>query len=200
MKEEITSRLESDYLIVSNKKKCKELLNESELSEEDIIDTLISLHIVLEAGLNTLYRHLVLLSIEKSLDKLKIIENIDQISFIDKTALFIYNSKFNFEGKKEKAEEYHKIIGMIKDFSTVRNKLIHGHSISTIHTMGRERKDSSLKKKINLDFLKQQVSKFCFILKGLRFYLDCLDSSLSETGKEDLKREYLNDEFLPYLR
>jgi len=199
MKEEVSFWKESNYLIISNKEKCNKLISYSELSDNDIIDILISLHIVLEVSLNTLYRHLALFSLKKNIDEFEVMKNIDNISFIDKTILFIYNSKFDFDGKLDQATEYHKIIDTIKDFSNIRNKLLHGHTISTIHRGG-TREDSELKKKINLEYLKEQIKKFCFILKGICFYLDCLDSNLTQQGKEDLKREYLSDDFLPHLR
>ena len=198
MEEKITMFKESQYLIISNKEKCSYLAGESELDFNDIVDCFISLHIVLEVSLNFLYRNLSLLSMKKTIDSFKIMENIDNINFIDKTILFIYNSKFNFNGKLDKATEYHKIIGTMRDFSNVRNKLLHGHSISTIYEQ-EEKSHSNLKKKISLECLGEQIKKFRFIMEGMRFYLDCLDSNLTEQGKEDFKKEYLNDDFLPYL-
>lgn len=198
MEERISMFKESQHLIITNKEKCSFLAGESELNFNNIIDCLISLHIVLEVSLNSLFRNLSLLSMKKSIDQFKIIENIDNINFIDKTILFIYNSKFNFNGKLDKATEYHKIIGTMKDFSNIRNKLLHGHSISTIYEQ-EEKSDSSLKKNISLEYLGEQIKKFRIIMEGMRFYLDCLDSNLTEQGKEDLKKEFLNDDFLPHL-
>lgn len=175
----IKKRIESDYLLISNRNKCKKLLMSSDLDENDIIDGLISLHMVLEVGLNALYRHLSLSSLKKQVDHFKVIENLDNISFIDKTILFIYNSRFNFIGKEDFANKYHGIISRIKDFAHLRNKLLHGHSISTIPKKG-EKTYSRLKKEINLDTLKKQITQFCFIIEGMRFYLNCLDSALTE--------------------
>ena len=61
--------IESVYLILSNKKKCNELLKKSELTENDIIDFYISLHLVLEVSLNSLYRKLSIPSIKKNVKK-----------------------------------------------------------------------------------------------------------------------------------
>lgn len=190
-------RIESEYLIISNKKKCKQLLvlGKSDLGEEGIIDVLVSLHIILEVSLNTLFRHLLLMGIKKDVDEFEIIKNIDAINFIDKTVLFIYNSKFNFEEKLAEASRYHSIIGKLKNFAELRNKLLHGHSISFVFPEG-ESGQSLLKKKINPESLTDQIEKFKFILEGMRFYLDCLDSSLTQDGKERFKRAYLNDDFL----
>lgn len=194
-----SARLESGYLIISNKKKCGNLIKNSKLSGNDIVDALISLHIVLEVGLNTLYRHLITSVIKKQIDEFEIIENIDKINFIDKTVLFIYNSKFNFGDNLDKANEFHKIIGEMRCFSEARNKLLHGHSISTIFC-GEKNKHSKTKRMLSPDYLGEQVKRFCSIMKGMRFYLDCLDSELSSEGKESFKNSYLDDSFLPVLR
>lgn len=193
--ESLTVATESDHLIISNKKKVRELISNPALSEEDIIDALIAIHIVLEVGLNTLFRRLSLENIKKDIDRFEIVKNIDEINFIDKTVLFIYNSKFNFNEKLIEASQYHGVIGTLKNFAGVRNKLLHGHSISSIFSNG-ETKHSALKKNINREFLIDQIERFKFVLEGMRFYLDCLDSSYTENGKEALKNEYLNDDFL----
>lgn len=196
---EVSARLESGYLITSNKKKCSDLINNSELGDNDIVDILISLHIVLEVSLNTLYRQLISSVIKKDIDKLEIIKNIDKINFIDKTVMFIYNSKFNFGSNLDKASKFHSIIDAMRDFSGARNKLLHGHSISTIFE-GDKSRHSETKKMLNPDFLKEQIKKFCFIMEGMRFYIDCLDSELSPAGKEQCKKSFLDDGFLPILR
>lgn len=193
--ESIKIRKESVYLIISNKEKCQNLLNKKELEEGDIIEVLISLHIILEVGLNILFRTLALMSIKKDIDELEIIKNIDGISFIDKTILFIYNSKFNFNDRLGEATSYHRIIGTLRDFSKPRNQLLHGHAIVSICSDNIS-KDSSLKKIINLEFLEKQIEKFQLILNGMKFYLDCLDSSLTSAGKESYKKSYLDDEFI----
>jgi len=196
---DISTRLESGYLIVSNKKKCSELINSPELNDNNIVDILISLHIVLEVSLNTLYRHLIASAIKKQIDKFEIIKNIDKINFIDKTVMFIYNSKFNFGSDLEKANKFHSIIGKMRSFSEARNKLLHGHSISTI-SEGSQKRHSEVKKMLNPKFLNEQIIKFCSIMEGMRFYLDCLNSELTPSGKEQYKKSFLDDSFLPILR
>ncbi len=198
----IIAKTESTHLLNSNKEKCKQLISFSKLGDNDIIDTLISLHLVLEVGLNHFYRHLSLLSIKKDISHQEVIKNIDNISFIDKTVLFIYNSKFNFDSPEKliKAAECHKIINRLRDFAGVRNKLLHGHSISTIYYGEGRKERSSLKEKINLKFLNQQIKTFRLIMEGLRFYLDCLESSLTEQGKKDFKESFLDDSFIPSAR
>lgn len=201
IKEKISIWKESDYLIISNRKRCDELLNNSSLDDNDIIDILISLYIILEVGLNTLFRHLLVPTIEKemNIDKFKIIKNLDNINFIDKTTLFIYNSKFDFGSKIKEVEKYHSIIDVMKDFSKVRNRLLHGHSISTIFD-GQKNYKSDLKKDIHPKKLNEQILKFIFICEGLKFYLDSLISSFTKEAKEDFKKNYLDVNFLPILR
>jgi hypothetical protein len=195
----IQARTETDYLIISNKEKVKDLVSNSELDENDIVDIFISLHIVLEVGLNTLFRHISLAGIKKNVDTFAIIENLDKISFIDKVTMFIYNSNFNFNGQEDKANEYHKIIGKLKNFSEMRNRLLHGHSISKIFDGDKNRR-SPLKKQITLENLDRQIKAFAYILEGTRFYLDCLDGSLTPEGKRSFGDNYLDSNFIPHLR
>lgn len=192
--ESVTISTESEYLIISNKEKVVEILSRKELSEENIIDVFISLHMVLEVGLNTLFRHISLSSIKKDVDRLEIMRNIDGVSFIDKTILFVYNSKFNFEDIGA-ATHYHGIIGTLKDFSFIRNQLLHGHSIITVADEQGSR-SSRLKEILNKKGLGKQIEKFLFILEGMRFYVDCLDSSFTQASKESLKKSYLDNSFL----
>ncbi len=193
-------RSESSYLITSNKKKCADLILRSDLDQNDIIDILIALHVILEVSLNTLYRHIARASIKKGIDEFEVVKNIDNISFIDKTILFIYNSKFDFkdEATLVEATKYHDIISTLKRFSELRNKLLHGHSISTIFEDGANR-NSELKKKINLNELKEQIKKFRFILEGMRFYFDHLESGFTKAGRDIFKDTYLSETFLPHL-
>ena len=93
----VNATIESHYLRISNKEKVRELLSKSELNENDIIDAFISLHILLEVSLNSLFRRLSFLSIKENFDRSKVDENLDTISFRDKVTLFIYNSKFKFQ-------------------------------------------------------------------------------------------------------
>ena len=191
-------RSESGYLVSSNQQKCADLVKDSDLDENNIIDVLISLHIILEAGLNAFYRNIVLMSLKKELGEFEVMENVDKVSFIDKTVSFIYFSKFDFDGKLSEAKKYHSIIDALKDFCAIRNKLLHGHSISTIFD-GEKNRHSELKGKITLDMLMEQMKKFRFILEGMRFYFDCLQSNITPSGKESFKKEYLSDDFLPQL-
>jgi hypothetical protein len=195
----MTLTTEYRHLSISNKKKCTEILNKSVLTDDDIIDFLISLHLTLEVNLNALFRQLshkqlVLLS-RADIKMIEMIEKIDKIEMIPKTTLFIYTSNFNFDNKLNEVGEHHKIIGKLINFCEIRNKLIHGHSILTI-TKDEKNSNSYLKKKLNETTLKDQIDTFITIIKGFRFFLDCMESSLSPNGKESYKEEYLSDSFL----
>lgn len=191
----VSVREESVYLRASNKWKCQQILGKESLTEGDIVDFLVALHIVLEVSLNSLLRDLCLSGIKKNINEQKIAQNVDEISFIHKVILFIYNSKFNYGDRLDVATRYHETIGKLKEFSEIRNKLLHGHSISTIYEEGQPR-HSSLRGKLNRQYMDKQIERFRFIMEGMRFYLDCLDSPYTPSGKEDLKHTYLEDEFL----
>ena len=190
---------QSEYLIISNKLKVSKLINKSPLTEEgDFIDILIGLHIILEVGLNSFFRQVSLLSIKKNTDRLEIMDNIDKVGFIDKTVLFIYNSKFDFGAEIKEADKHHKIIGMLKNFAETRNKLLHGHAIATFHTEenGTPRLSRS-REMLNRDFLQKQIEMFRKILAGMRFYLDHLDIPIEKSYKQNIAESYLDDSFIP---
>lgn len=187
--------LESNYLIIKNKRICNHLLAFEKYTEENNIDILISLHIVLEVSLNSLFRLLTINQIKKSVDKLKVIKNLDNISFIDKTILFIYNSNFDFGDNVDKATKYHEIIGKMEQFSEVRNKLLHGHSVSTLFPHEGPERASEVRALLSEENVKKQIKLFKFILKGMRYYIDCLEGDFISNGKEYLKKEFLNDDF-----
>ena len=189
------ARTESEYLISSNKEKCKKLLETKSLSEEELMDFFVSLHLVMEISLNAFFRNLSLMQIQKSVNKLEIAKNIDSINFIDKTILFVYNYSYDFSGDLSAADQYHSIINKLKDFSSVRNKLLHGHSISTLYCESGEQQ-SDAKKMLTDKKLQHQIKLFKDIFEGLRFYFDHVKSSLTPSGKESFKKAYLDDSFL----
>lgn len=191
----VSMTLESNYLLISNKKKVADLISHSELNRNDIIDIFISLHIVLELGINTLFRKIITPTLKKDIDLHEMIENLDNINFIDKVTMFIYYSKFNLPDIA-KATEYHKIIGKLRAFSEMRNKLLHGHSISST-SRGGIKSESKLIKNLNLSKLQNQIMDFRLIIDGMRFYLDALDSNITQSGKDGFKNAYLDHGFIP---
>ncbi|MDF1496905.1 MAG: hypothetical protein P1P90_02495 [Patescibacteria group bacterium] len=187
-------RTESHYLLISNREKCHKLLQRLDLDENDMIDFFISLHLVLEIGLNTFYRQITLMGIQKTVNKKDIIKNLDGINFIDKTILFIYNSKFNFQNISE-ADRHHSVFGKIRDFNSIRNQLLHGHSIGTISQNGTQ-SQTVARSALNRENLEKRLKAFKEILDSIKFYFGSLESVITESGKEDIKREFLDYGFL----
>src|ERR1035437_9876343 len=127
----VSFTVESNYLFYSSRKKISELLEKDKLNQNDIIDIFIGLHIVLELGINNVFRKIITPTLQKKISTHIMIENLDNINFIDKIVMFIYYSKFNFTDI-DKATEYHKLIKKLRSFSEMRNKLLHGHSIMEV--------------------------------------------------------------------
>lgn len=192
-------RLESGYLWIFNENKCKDILSKTNKDEKDMIDFLISLHLVLEIKLNTFFRQVLLLQtkliVASGVDEFKIIKNIDNISFIDKIIFLIYNSDTR-NAQFDDVLKYHKIINEVKRFSELRNKLLHGHSVSYSGT-DKDGKiiKSDVSRNINLKYLKEQIERFVFIIDGINFYFDYYESN-SIKDKDNLKKNYLNYAFL----
>lgn len=189
---------DSLYLLQSNKLKSAELLAKKQLSENDIIDIYISLHIVLEVSLNALHRHIITSQIIKPIDRLEVTKNIDGIGFIEKTILFIYNAHFVFYDELEQAAYHHKIIGKLRSFAGIRNKLLHGHSIGSLTTEDNITHQTEARINLNVEKLKQQLKLFVEIHEGMKFFLDHLDvEGWNEEYIEDLKVQYLSYDFIP---
>ena len=180
------------YLIESNQKNCKKLLSKHNRSPNDIIDFLISLHLVLEAGLNGLFREIIINKTKKTINKTEIAKNLDCITFIDKTILFIYMEEYDLKDKISEADGCHSIIGILKDFSNTRNKLIHGSMVGSFSDGNSDRTLTA--NLITPEHMKKQIEKFEKILKGVTFYLDHLKSC--PVNKNDLKNKFLDITFL----
>ena len=187
--------VESNYLFYSTRNKVSEILKKDGLNQNDLIDVFVGLHITLELGINNIFRKIITPTLKKDIDIHKMIENLDNITFIDKVIMFIYYSKFNFTDIS-KATKYHSLINKLKSFSEMRNKLLHGHSIMEFSGVAGI-STSRLKKNLNSKKLKLQLEDFKFINEGLGYYLDCLDSEWTPQGKEELKNIYLNSDFIP---
>jgi len=193
--ESISISTESNYLLISNKEKVAYLLNNSDLNQNDIIDVFIGLHIILEVGINTLFRQLISPVLKEKIDIHEMVENLDKVNFIDKTIMFIYYSRFDFKDL-DQAGRFHSIISKLRSFSEMRNKLLHGHSISTRSENGVNTK-SRLAKNLNLNKLQEQLLNFRFILEGMGFYLDSLNMGVTDAGKKAYKESFLDYSFLP---
>ncbi len=196
VQDSLSMTLESNYLLISSREKLASLLSKQNIDRNDIIDIFIALHLVLELGINHLFRKIIIPTLKKNIDTHVMIDNLDGISFIDKTIMFIYYSKFNF-GDIDEASEHHSIINKLRAFSEMRNKILHGHSVSEISKDG-ESSSSNLRKNLTSSKLFQQIEYFKSILKGLSYYLDSLElDPLTLVGKEQLKTSYLDYSFIP---
>ena len=198
MQYSIQTYQDSLYLLQSNRLKCQKLLSEGSLTENEMIDIYVSLHIVLEVSLNALHRQIITSQVVKSIDQLEVIKNIDSISFIEKTILFIYNSHFDFGNDLDDSAVHHKIIEKLKSFSYIRNKLLHGHSIGSLATDENVTRVSETRASLIEGKLKEQIQLFIDINNGMMFFLDHLDNEGWSKGYiEDLKKEYLSYDFIP---
>jgi hypothetical protein len=199
VRESISIRKESSYLLQSHRERVQRLLNHSALDQHDIIDVLISLHIVLEVGVNTFFRQVLPLTKGGEIFAFdKTTENLDNISFGDKVAMFLYSGTFDFSGKEQQARDYHKIIGEIKRFSEMRNKLLHGHAVSVLYADGKNT-HSKLSKELSLERLGTQVRSFHTILDGLAFYFErYTKGGFTPHGKQQYVKSYLDTSFLPH--
>jgi hypothetical protein len=197
--ESLSIRKESSHLLNLHRETVHSLLCKSNLDQTELMEVLVSLHIVLEIGINTFFRQIFLSPKNRAVfDQTKIIDNLDNINFGDKVALFIYSSEFDFDNDEiEIAKKFHKIIGEIKQFSAMRNKLLHGHGIIEIYEEGGSKK-SALSKELNLDKLKKQIESFKLILDGLSFYFKhYTQGRWTKAGKQQYIDAYLDTKFLP---
>jgi hypothetical protein len=186
---------ESIYLLESNKKRVIELLIKSELGEHDLIDLFIGLHLILEVGINIFFRQIVGPTLKKEVGRHIMLANLDSISFIDKVIMFMYYLDFELEDINT-ATKYHQVINKLRSFSEMRNKLLHGHAISSTIENGANN-PSSLKKSLTLSHLQQQLDDFRFILDGVGYFFDRLRGGITPHGKEAYKKSYLSHAFLP---
>ncbi len=160
--------LRSNYLLISNKTKVKEILSKSEKTDIDrneIIDVYVGLHLIFEIGINNFFREIIIPTFKKKVNNYKMIKDIDNISFSDKITMFVYYSKFNFSDI-EKATQYQQIVGKTKHFGTVRNWLLHGHIISSTSTDGKT-DDSDLFKRLTVDKLQKHLTLTVLITVAL---------------------------------
>lgn len=185
---------ENTYLFDKNIEECKRIFEKTNKSPNDIIDFLLSLHLVLEIGINSVIRDVIVNKLQKGVDKSKIVNNLDRISFIDKATLFVYMEKYNFscQDEIEEADKFHSIIGCMKSFSEARNILMHGGMIGSF--FDRFSSCTNAVSILNIKYMNGQISKFKMICDGLKFYLDHLSSDNLNFG--NLKDKYLNYDFI----
>lgn len=197
-----------DSFLIYNRNKCHELINKGLNNKEDIMRFLLSLHIVLEVGINSFFRTLISV---RRFGGFKV-DCIDQVNFIDKVTMFFYLPYSSDIISLETIEQNRGAISKLKNFAEVRNKLMHGHINAEIFETaddlftGKAKKLTTTAKLIHNDVVIKQISDFKFIINSILFFLDTYWDSLgieeTEEGKKiiDIKSGlidlYLNDSFL----
>lgn len=196
-------KVESNPLLFSSKANVQYLLSNlgtSTKPEHDIAEIYVSLHLTLEIGIHTLFRHLFgMIGSMNSYDGTTFDENIDSIDFIHKVRMLMCVSKFTFLDKADvdKAKIYQKaLIEDLQKFTHARNSLLHGHTISI---SGLENKPSKTKKKLVPSELNKQIEMFKKIIDMLTFFLDRMDSNVPKPQIKALLTAFLSTSFLPTI-
>lgn len=198
----------NDSFLIYHRKKCHELINKGLNNEDDIMQFLLSLHIVLEVGINSFFRTLVL---ARRFGDFKT-DCIDQVNFIDKVTMFLYLPHISNITSSEVIEQNRSAISKLKNFSEIRNRLMHGHMNGKIFDItedvfaGKAKKLTATAKLIHNDVVIKQIDDFKFIINSILFFLDAYWDSLgieeTEEGKKiinvksNLINLYLNHSFL----
>lgn len=189
--------VESHHLLLSNRQKCNEILKKSKRDKNDYIDFFIALHMVLEAGINGFFRQIVMIRVQKGVEKTKIAGDLDKVSFIDKVIFFFTLPSFDFQGQIDEADKHYKAIGTLRDFASIRNKLLHGHMVGEFYdSVERSPTRTSSSELLNEEYLQKQIEKFKLITNALSFYFDCWESSINDHGKKEIKKQFLDTSFL----
>lgn len=185
---------ESLHILNKNIEECRIIFDKEDKSPNDIADFLISLHLVLEISINALIRDVVVNNLQKTIDKSKIVENLDRISFIDKTTLFVYMEKYTFSNFEEvlEADKHHSIIGIIKKFAETRNFLMHGSMIGGF--LDGRSSNTVVVSRLTNKHMDDQVDRFKKICDGMKFYLKHLTSHNSDI--KGLENRFLSYEFI----
>ncbi|HBA36837.1 TPA: hypothetical protein DCZ15_03105 [Candidatus Falkowbacteria bacterium] len=197
-----------DSFLVYNRDKCRELINKGLNNKEDIMQFLLSLHIVLEVGINSFFRALILV---RRFGGFKT-DCIDQVSFIDKITMFFYLPYSSGVISSEVIEQNRSAISKLKSFAEVRNKLMHGHINAEIFETpdnlfaGKIKKVTATAKLIHNDVVIKQISDFKFIVSSLSFFINTYWDSFGIEETKEGKRIinvksglidfYLNGSFL----
>ena len=185
---------ESYHILTKNVDECRRIVNKEDKSLNDIADFLISLHLVLEISINALIREIIVNNLQKTIDKAKIVGNLDRISFIDKTVLFVYMEKYDFPVYEDilAADEHHGIIGTMKSFAETRNFLMHGSMIGGF--LDGKSSNTVVVPRLTMEHMNDQIGKFKKICDGMKFYLEHLATRNPDIDR--LKGVFLSYEFL----
>ncbi len=197
----IKVKITSNYLLVSNRRRCRELLKrKNDWKERDVAEFLIALHLVMEIGLNSFYRQI--FTKEGSLGRLDLgesEESADELHFLDKTRTFLVWGRFNWQTDKDKEDavkKHRRLKKNLIEFSAPRNRLLHGQEVSVSAYYGGQPVASKAKKLLTVKKAEEQISKFQQIIEDLNFFLDRRESVLNEQQLKKLRYRFLNTGFL----
>jgi hypothetical protein len=161
----------------------------SDLTEHDKLDVIISLQILLEAGVNSVIRDLAVHSLKKDITYVDVAKDLDGIGFREKTASFIYGATFDFGADIAEASTRRKVLGKMQNFTRYRNAIMHGHTIAQQSIDG-NRSSTALHDILEDDeAFKQHVKQYAEIVNDLKFYIDHL--SEGSIDKDKLTKSYL---------
>jgi hypothetical protein len=93
------------------------------------------------------------------------------------------------------AAQHHSVINRLKKFSEIRNKLIHGYSISSVITHDGHLQQTRTRQQLTKDFMLQQIDLYQVIIDNLGFFVNAL-GNINSKQKEDFINRYLDASFL----
>jgi len=161
----------------------------SGLTVHNKLDIIISLQILLEAGVNSVIRDLAVHSLKKGITYVDVAKDLDSIGFREKTASFIYGATFDFGEDIAEATNRRKVLGKMQNFTRYRNAIMHGHTIAQQSVNG-SRSSTALHDILEDDnTFKLHIKQYAEIMDDLKFYVNHLSDE--STDKDKLTQSYL---------
>lgn len=151
-------------LLTKSQEICKKILKKEEKTTRDLLQFDIYLHLCLEIWVNNFLK-----IVFKDMGKSRLLfekyprlwKKIIKLSFSEKIEYFLLFSENPSKNT----------VNCIKDFSHIRNMILHWEPIESISLYGTEikikNKDSVLKKNINMDVCKKQIKLYKKIIEGI---------------------------------
>ena len=188
----IKIKIESSAFFAKKRDDCVQLLSKENPSELDIMEFMLNLHLVLEIGVNAFFRNY--FQHISCIDEIKDTHVIDEISFIDKVKFFLVSNNFTFQSGDDRKIANKKSTALISDimvFSSIRNKIIHGHSVSESNQV-----KSKLKKQLTPAYTNDFIEKYKEIILSLNYFIDRMDSSINRQQIALFQKNWLSVDFL----
>jgi len=163
--------------------------NVYDLTVNDKLDIIISLQILLEAGVNSIIRDLAVHTLKKDITYVDVAKDLDSIGFREKTASFIYGANFEFGKDLPEASSRRRVLGKMQNFTRYRNAIMHGHTIATQSING-TRSSTVLHDILEDDeAFKRHVKQYAEIINDFKFYVEHLSNE--SIDKDKLVKSYL---------